>query len=112
MNHTYVFTVQFDVNGPYCDTFLDATLAHGVSHEEFRKVTAVAKRIGLPDDQIKERERLERRLGGLTLRARITGSSLHSIHTEDELDRHHLELVLQMKQYNHELKDFLAKSKI
>ena len=59
MNHTYVFTVQFDVNGPYCDTFLDATLAHGASLDEFRNVTAIAKRMGAPEEQLKVRARLD-----------------------------------------------------
>ena len=112
MTKVYVFTVQFDADGPYCDTFLDATLAHGASLDEFRNVTAIAKRMGAPEEQLKERARLERRLGGLQLRARVTGQNMHAIKTDEELDRHHLELLLQMKQYNHELKDFLTQSKI
>ncbi|CAB4131199.1 hypothetical protein UFOVP121_69 [uncultured Caudovirales phage] len=112
MNHTYVFTVQFDVNGPYCDTFLDATLAHGASLDEFRNVTTIAKRMGAPEEQLKERARLERRLGGLHLRARVIGTNIHAVHTDDKLERTDLELILQMKQYNHELKDFLAQSQI
>jgi hypothetical protein len=112
MHHTYVFSVQFDVNGPYCDTFLEATLAHGNSLDEFRKVTAVARRMGMPEDQIEARERLERRMAGLQMRARITGTNIHCVHTEDEIDRTTLELVLQTKQQDNELKDFLSKSKI
>ena len=112
MSHTYVFTVQFDVNGPYCDTFLDATLAHGASLDEFRNVTAIAKRMGAPEEQLKERARLERRLGGLYLRSRVIGADMHAVHTDDKLERTDLELILQMKQHNHELKDFLTQSRI
>jgi hypothetical protein len=110
MHYSYVFSVQYDADGPYCDIFLDASLAHGSSLDEFRNVTAIAKRMGAPDEQLLQRERLERRLGGLYLRAQVTGSTLHCVHTTGPIDRTTLELVLQTKAQDHELKDFLNES--
>jgi hypothetical protein len=48
----------------------------------------------------------------MTLRARVTGKTIHKVDTDEPLTADDLRLYLQYKQMDKTLKDFLTRSKI
>jgi hypothetical protein len=108
-NFAYAFIVGYDEDGPYLDCFMDVSQALNVTADEFADVTAIQKRLGL---DISQRERLATNFSGMTLRARVTGKTIHKVDTDEPLTADDLRLYLQYKQMDKTLKDFLTRSKI
>ena len=109
MTYAYVFIVGYNEDGPYADSFLDVSVALGFNPQTYQLATDTAERLGIPTG---ERVAFLRNMAGISLRARITGRTLHKVTTEVPITGDELDTLLQCKQSERTLKKFLKESAI
>lgn len=107
--YAYVFIVDYDEDGPHCDSFLDVSPALSNSAETYQRAVDTAQRLGVNADKLKA---LPRNMSGISLRARVTNRRLHKVTTEEPITAEVLDSVLRNKQFEGKLKTFLKESEI
>jgi hypothetical protein len=109
MTYAYVFIVGYGEDGPYADSFLDVSAAIDQTAETYQRTVDTAKRIGVDNTRLAQ---LPQNMAGISLRARITGRTLHKVTTEVPITGDELDTLLQYKQSERTLKKFLKESAI
>jgi len=107
--YAYVFLVSYGEDGPYADSFLDVSVALGFNPQTYQLATDTAERLGIPTG---DRVAFLGNMAGISLRARMTGRTLHKVTTEEPITAEVLDSVLRNKQSERTLKKFLKESAI
>ena len=105
----YVFLVSYWEDGPYADSFLDVSAALDQTADTYQRAVDAAKRIGVDSTRLAQ---LTHNMAGISLRARVTHRRLHKVTTEEPLTADELDALLQCKQSERTLKQFLKESEI
>jgi hypothetical protein len=105
----YVFLVGYGEDGPYADSFLDASAALGHTPVTYQHAVDTAKRLGVDSTRL---GKLPDCLAGISLRARMTMRALHMVKSEVPITIGELDALLRNKQSERTLKKFLKESEI
>lgn len=115
--YSYVFISRWCKGDISVDSFLDVTGFVNGSLEENEATIAALRRMGetLPDELSSweaRKNELNSFLAGMGLRARFNHCDLHRVDTDTPITADDLQAVLECKQQDGSLKDFLTDSRI